>query len=289
MVEDDETVSAIAEASVGLRDVHNVGRSITEDTRIGKDSNGDFYTANELINECILLTYEENGKEIFFLGQYNENYNWDGHCITNAYIKDGFLYGICESNFLNGERLDYKSLYVTNSNEWIYTDRICEKDSVTKDTINKGISITYSFLYDKKKNFTNTNVRKEDILDADELLKRVGDKSTLKYYSGNTLGERYNDTTGDAYEAIYYNDGTIKTLYKGYFINGTFNDSRPVNESGEYAWDIAYSEELGYYVLNEGEFSNGHSVNGSDTEFSLSEIKELIEKHNFKCTLNFRE
>ena len=107
----------------------------------------------------MLLTYNENGKEVYFFGKLNKKFNWDGYCITNTYNNDGTLYGICESNFIDGKRIDYESFYLSSiEDEWIHTKRICKKDG------NLGISERYNFQYNKVKNFTNTNVRIYDLL-----------------------------------------------------------------------------------------------------------------------------
>lgn len=254
--------------------------SISADTCIGTDSDGKAYIAKDLIGQTILLTFKQNNKEVYFLGQYNENYHWDGYCITNAYYLDGTLYGICESNFDDGKRLDYKSFCESESNayEWIYSDKVCNENN------NSGTNILYSFDYNKEKNFTNTNVRITDIIYVDDFVENI--KPTIcTYYSGNTSNGKYNDDTGNAYEIIYNDDGTIKTLYVGKFEDGTFNDN-----TGN-AWDIAYSDDGGYYVYNTGEFKNGHAVNRSTTPIDIARINEIIVEHGqtFDVELKWKE
>lgn len=251
--------------------------SFTATTCIGTDSDGKEYIAKDLIDEMMLLTYTENNKEVYFLGQYNENYHWDGYCITNTYNSDGTLYGICESNFDDGKRLDYKSFCVSESNdkEWIYSDKTCNENN------NSGTNILCSFDYDKQKNFTNTNVRITDIIYVDDFVKNIN-PTVLTYYSGNTSDGKYNDDTGNAYEIIYNDDGTIRTLYVGMFKDGTFNDN-----TGN-AWDIAYSDEGDYYVYNQGEFENGHAVKKSATPIDINQINEIILEHNLKFDIELK-
>ena len=243
---------------------------------IGLDADGNKYVAEDLVNQKILLTYKEDGKTVYFYGQYNENYHWDGYCITNAYNSNGTLYGICESNYDDGTRLDYKTVLSTGSNQWDYYERACDEKS------NSGISISYKFKYDKIANFTTTNVRVSDILDTEKFLQNQN-KIMLQYYSGSTSNGKYNDTSGKAYHVKYDEDGTIRTLYVGNFKNGTYNDT-----TGN-AWDIAYSDELGYYVCNTGSFKNGNAVNKSKVPFAQEKINEKIGEYEFGCKLKWKE
>lgn len=264
-------------ASLVRNDINISKSSISSDACIGTDSDGNVYIAKDLIDETILLTYVEDDKELYFLGQYNENYHWNGYCVTNAYNSDGTLYGICESNFDDGKRLDYKSFCVSESNdkEWIYSDKICNENN------NSGTNILCSFDYGKKKNFTNTNVRITDIIYVDSFVESIN-PTVLTYYCGNTSDGKYNDDTGNAYEIIYNDDGTIKTLYVGNFKDGTFND-----DTGK-AWDIAYSSEGGYYVYNKGEFKDGRAVNRSTTQITIDRINEIISEHEQKFDVELK-
>lgn len=269
--------SIIDTISIEPNDKNTSYASLVSTTCIGTDSDGKAYIAEDLIDEKILLTYTEDDKEVYFLGQYNENYHWDGYCVTNAYYLDGTLYGICESNFDDGKRLDYKSLCESESNahEWIYSDKVCNEKN------NSGTNILYSFDYNKEKNFTNTNARITDIIYVDDFVENI--KPTIRtYYSGNTSNGKYNDDTGNAYEIIYNDDGTIKTLYVGKFEDGTFNDN-----TGN-AWDIAYSDDGGYYVYNTGEFKDGRAVNRSTTPIDIDRINEIIVERGQKFDVELK-
>ena len=46
------------------------------------------YTASELEGKKILCSYEDNGQDVIFYGQYNENMHWDGNCLLNVYEND---------------------------------------------------------------------------------------------------------------------------------------------------------------------------------------------------------
>ncbi|MGN0170876.1 MAG: hypothetical protein ACI39H_08980 [Lachnospiraceae bacterium] len=272
-----DLTESIDEVSVEPNHTSISKASFTGETCIGTDADGNACIAEDFINETILLTYMQDDKEVYFLGQYNENYHWDGYCVINAYNSDGSLYGICESNYKDGRRLDYKSFCSseTADGEWIYSDKKC------KDNSNSGINILYSLDYDEKKNFTSTNVRITDILYADRFVEKTEPK-VLTYYSGNTSDDKYNDDTGKAYEIIYHKDGTVKTLYVGRFKDGTFYDT-----TGK-AWDIAYSDKLGYYVHNTGNFRNGNAEKGSSEQITEDEIESIISGYDFKVELKWK-
>ena len=93
----------------------------------------------------------------------------------------------------------------------------------------------------------------------------------------------YNDTSGNAYEVIYYSDGTVKTLYNGQFVDGTFNDS-----TGN-AWDISYSEKEGVYIYNKGIFKNNYATDTVESEpVDLNRINKIIDGKKYDCELKWR-
>lgn len=230
----------------------NTNFSLEPDTYIGKDPKGNDYYASDIVEGQSLLTYNENSKEVYFLGQLNKNCHWDGYCITNIYNEDGTLYGICESNFEDGIRIDYESFYMSDEKDiWIYTDRDCTKMG------NQGISILFNFEYNEIKNFTNTNARIYDILHIDDF-KNLDNKTIISYYSGLTSDGLYNDASGNAYLVIFFEPNifsnisdtpVIKTLYNGRFVDGKF-------EEKEYdSWYIT-REANTTYMYYRGGFSN---------------------------------
>ncbi len=265
----------ISIAGISKEENNIVHSSFTPITVIGTDSNDNQYIAEDLINKTILLTYMSENKEVYFLGQYDENYNWDGYCITNVYYLDGSLFGFCESNLENGKRLDYKSLYLDEEdNKWMYTNKICTDEG------NKGISINYDLNYKKIKNFTNSNVRITDILYIDEFIETI--KPTINYYyKGYSSDGRFNDNTGEAYYISYLSDGTIKTLYKGNFVKGLFND-----DTGN-AWQIKLDNNRYFYY--KGNFKNNNHVGEvtDDDYVTQEEINDIIKDMTFDCELNW--
>lgn len=256
-------------------DISTVSSSITASTYIGLDSEGNEYYAENIIGQTVLLTCNKNKNDIYFLGQFNENYHWEGYCVTNTYNSDGYLVGICESNFDDGKRIDYKSINTYNFEQWDFANK------QYSETFSFGENIVYNNINKKKKNFTNTNVRVYDIVYIDNLLDS-NDINILRYYYGKTSNGYYNDESGNAYLAIYDdNDFNIKTLYVGNFIDGYFDD--------ESAWDISYSYNGGYYVQNIGAFKNGHSLNPSHTPLSIDDINSIVDQYDFRCELNWKQ
>lgn len=71
----------------------NARPSVSRTTVIGRDDKGNNYIAEDLINKTIIMEYEDDDKEVYFLGRYNENYHWEGFCLTNSYFMDGRLFG----------------------------------------------------------------------------------------------------------------------------------------------------------------------------------------------------
>lgn len=248
--------------------------AFSADLILGVDEEGQACLAKDYKREQILLTYTEEEKEVFFLGQYNENYQWDGYCVTNAYFEDGTLYGICESDFSDGERQNYKSFVFQEEGEWLYSNRDCKKDN------NIGENKTYRLDYKKEKNFTPTNVRTTDILYVDSFIEKT-DSLLMSYYNGKTLDGQYNDTSGQAYYVSFYEDGTVKTLYQGCMQDGQF-----VDETGE-AWYITSNRENGVpYMYYSGKFDIKPQGETEESMYDLSkkEIARILKEKN--CTLD---
>lgn len=263
----------VANISVEPNSISVVTTSFTSTTCIGTDSNGNTYIAKDLIDETILLTFVQDDKEIYFLGQYNENYHWDGYCVINTYNSDGSLFGICESTFDDGNRLDYESFYMSETKDgWIYTDRDCTKDE-NGNAVNKGESIRYDFNYGETKNFTSTNVRVTDIRYIEDFEKSK-EMTILSYYCGATSDGVYNDESGDAYLVKYNKKGFVKTFYKGRFKDGYFQD--------EDALEIVLDESnhINRYFIYEGKFENGSRENDENIRYITQEEIDNIMKEN---------
>lgn len=70
---------------------------------------GKTYVAEELIDERVLLCYEEDGCTVFFYGAFNENYHWNGSCLINKY-RDGKLEFISYDAYDDGNLLAAKQV-----------------------------------------------------------------------------------------------------------------------------------------------------------------------------------
>lgn len=260
--------------SIVDNDISNSTSSISPDTCIGTDSDGKVYIAKNLIDQTILLTYTEDDKEIYFLGQYNKNYHWNGYCVINTYDADGKLNGINESNFDDGNRLDYESYYLSDKqNEWIYTDRDCKKET------NEGISIRYKSNFSKQKNFTATNVRVSDLIYI-ESMKEYDNKEILSYYMGKTSNGVYNDDSGNAYLVRYNSEGFVSVYYKGNFKDGDFEDENAI----EIVLDE--SDNINKYFLYNGGFTRGERISDDGIKYITQDEINTILKEN-GCKDNF--
>lgn len=260
--------------SIVDNDISNSTSSILPDTCIGTDSDGKVYIAKNLIDQTILLTYTEDDKEIYFLGQYNKNYHWNGYCVINTYDAYGKLNGINESNFDDGNRLDYESFYLSDKqNEWIYTDSDCKKET------NEGISIRYKSNFSKQKNFTATNVRVSDLIYI-ESMKEYDNKEILSYYMGKTSNGVYNDDSGNAYLVMYNSEGFVSVYYKGNFKDGDFEDENAI----EIVLDE--SDNINKYFLYNGGFTRGERISDDGIKYITQDEINTILKEN-GCKDNF--
>lgn len=249
--------------------------SLSEASVLGETRDGEECLAGDYKNEAVFLTYTENGRDVLFWGMLNENLQWSGYCVTNAYNADGTLYGICESNFDDGNRLDYKSFINDGNGKWIYSEREC------RDNYNAGINKTFRYSTSRVKDFTQSNVRAVDFLYVDKYLDN-NEMVLLWEYRGNTVEGKYNDTTGKANYISYYDDGSVKTLYQGKFVDGLFNDT-----TGK-AWQISCDRDRNAkYQYYQGPFRDGEKLNNYNQKNDLTEkqIKRILNEKKCKITL----
>lgn len=271
----------INKTSVEPNNISTTKSSFESTTVIGTDSSGHTYIAKDLIGKTILITFVQDNKEIYFLGQYNENYHWDGYCVTNTYSLNGSLHGICESTFDDGNRLDYESFYRSETkDEWIHTKRNCTKDK-NGQAVNEGTTTKYSFHYNKTKNFTITNVRVSDILYCKNF-KDSKNKIMTSYYDGATSSGSYNDKSGDAYLIKYDKSGYIRTFYKGKFEDGNFQDDN--------ALEIVFDDSNGVnrYFVYTGSFSDGDRKSDKGIRYvTQAEIDKIMKENKLPDDLNW--
>lgn len=232
---------------------------------VGIDVNGIGYKPSELVGKTVLLAYTEDDYEVFFYGQINDSYHWDGYCITNAYTSDGYLYGICESNFNDGNRLDYISLYREgNSDNYIYANRYLYNGK------NEGETLVYNIKNLTPKLFAYDNVRATDILYVSSFLRDLTDISVVKYYNGTTVDNLYDDDTGEAYSIEFDSEGEVIRVYHGKFVKGKWKDS------SDNAFVIVYDSDKTQYYVKKGPFKNNSSTQTKPDYLSEEELAEYI-------------
>ncbi len=232
---------------------------------VGIDVNGTEYKPSELVGKTVLLAYTEDDYEVFFYGQINESYHWDGYCVTNAYTSEGDLYGICESNFDDGKRLDYISLYRQGySDDFIYANRFLYNGK------NEGETFVYNIKNLAPKVFTYDNVRATDIIYVNSFMQDLTDISVLKYYNGTTVDNLYDDDTGNAYSIEFDTDGKVNRVYHGKFKDGDWNDSSNT------AFVIVFDPDKAQYYVKKGPFKNNSSIQKKPDYLSENELAEYI-------------
>lgn len=252
----------------------------SEDTVGIEKESGEEIKAGDLVNEKILMPYKEDGKEIFFYGQFNENNHWDGNCVVNVYQNDTLIL-IMEADYNDGVLSNYKQAIPYRTQGSVDVWIISEREHV--DNLNSGDSWSYVRENNYLKDFVFDEVDEKKILDI-EAFESTIDLKLEAFYHGNTSEGFYNDDTGEAYLVKYADDGTVRTLYKGKFVNGDF-----VDDTGT-AWYITKDEKTDYMYYR-GTFIGGHPANEEGDTFenpvSQERIDEIIGDMTFDCELNW--
>lgn len=246
------------------------------------------YKANKLKGKKILLPYTENGKEVYFYGQYNKYYHWDGHCILNIYDNNK-LSGIMDGWYRDGELISYNRITedikiqkINNKEEKIKIWRISKR--VHKSNVNTGETYTYFRTSNKKKKFNLKNVESKDIMSSMDFEKWL-DTPLEGYYKGDTSDGKYNDETDKAYLIKYFKDGTTRLIYCGNFKDGEFND-----HTGK-AWYVAIDEGAKKYIYFKGNFTNGdpdETENHKRKDIENKDIHKMIDKIKFNTIITLR-
>lgn len=254
-----------------------------EDKILYDTKSGIEFTAGQVVNQEILLKYKNDTEEIYFLGQFNENNHWNDNCLINVY-ENNVLKSIMEAKYDDGNLISYKQVAKTNSSTdtvWSISDKEHYEDH------NSGITKNYIYtVYNQEIEYENAS--EEGMIRVDDFENIMKAVSTLEgYYSGNTSEGRYNDSTGSAYIAKYYEDGTIRFLYRGYFAGGYPEDSRNNEQDGP--WGIVYAEDGPYYVRNVGSHTKGSADHKSNKALSIDDINKIVSEYNFECKLNWKE
>lgn len=238
------------------------------------------YMSEQLVNQKILLTYLDNGDEVFFSGQFNENNHWDGKCVINVY-NNGELKIITEAEYDDGEMINYEQVLLdeeADGKRWFISERKNEGD------FNSGKTWQFDYGNGYKKPFAGRNATSEDIINVKEF-KGFINTGLKSFYFGHTSDGQYNDELGESYYVSFTSDGFVKTLYVGDFKDGKFND-----DSGE-AWEIVFdtSNDINRYFYYKGNFKNGIRDSEPEKYISRAEINDIISAIQMEFELRWYE
>lgn len=88
----------------------------------------------------VILVYTEDDKDVFFMGKFNDNYHWDGYCITNVYYKDG-TFNDSTGNAWDISYSEKEEVYIYNKGIFKnnYATDTVESEPVDLNRINKII------------------------------------------------------------------------------------------------------------------------------------------------------
>lgn len=241
---------------------------------IAKDWDGDVtYTAEDFYNVPIITSYKDGDNDVYFYGKYNENGNWNGTCILNAYNGDN-LVSVFEGVYSDGVLFSYKRISDEKDGTWLVTDRIKQKN------YNIGKTWVYSKTDDFVKEFNAENVKEKQILTINKFFNSINER-LLSYYKGNTSRGLYNDSTGDAYLIKYKDDGNVDYLYVG-----GMEDGQPNDDTGN-AWCISWGYANDGYHYFKGKFQNNNHAKTKDflKPMTQEEIKEKVNQDDFDYPL----
>lgn len=243
-------------------------------------------TADELKDQKSLFLYKEDAQEIVFYGGFSENNRWDGDCILNVYLGDK-LQIITEAEYDDGKLIRYRQAYTfttqLDKEVWCISKRECTEEG------NQGDSWNYYKEEDIEKEDDSKDGNEElKIFTVSQVQERV--KNNLEgFYHGLTSNGEYNDKTGDAYLVKFSSDGTVRTLYKGNFVDGKFSSTLDINSP---SWMIGRKEEKinSKYAYYEGGYDEkGEPVNSDGWEYELEyqDIMKHTSPYFFKCKLKW--
>ena len=268
-----------------LMDIYLSEPSQSPEEIIAIGSDGTPYKAYTLYNTRVILGYKENGQDIIFAGQINENNHWDGRCVFNVFENGEFVIAT-EVNYDDGERLYYEQLY-PKGDEWAYSERYSHEDS------NSGDTWTYSKEKDISFHVNINEPREEELIVPKEFIIPMG-KNLTGHYHGDTANGLYNDESDQSYSITYDDKGFVKTVYKGRFVNGVYNDT-----TGN-AWYItreSYSKADINYQYYKGDFRDGHPVPENerkknavfDEKITLDEAERIVNVETFSGEIKWNE
>ena len=104
----------------------------------------------------------------------------------------------------------------------------------------------------------------------------------MKYYYGNTKDGLFHDDSGNAVYIRLDVDGTVKSMYKGSFSKGYFEDA-----TGN-AWNLVYWDSEGYYICNSGVFKNGTAERLSTLKVEPETMQDVIAEIDIPFELKWK-
>lgn len=273
---DRESIEAFSESQ---SNIGTIKLPLFKEYSILLDENGNEHTATDLVERKMIISYIENGQEVFFCGQFDQDIKWDGDCLINVY-KNNKLIIATSTEYKNGKQESYHQFF-SNNGEWIYAERICEEG------YNSGDTWKYAYTKDYLQNISFDDPSESDMLTPSNFRDELCESLTSRYHGYTTDGE-YNDSTGKAYLISFSNEGTVKTLYHGNFKDGNFHD-----DTG-HAWYITRDDKKDTdYMYYMGKFIGGHPVNDENSYFenpiSRATFNRLISNKIYDCYMNWEE
>ena len=238
------------------------------------------YSAKDLENKRCVISYEENGQNVYFYGMYNEDMHWDGECLINVY-SGGNLVMITQAVYDDGKLLSYGQVfsYSTTGGSCVWT--IATRTVGEND--NSGESWNYIKGGEVKEEFTADTIEESDMMFVEDFKKEYAGKLEA-YYCGNTKDGSYNDESGNAYLIKFFEDGTVRTLYVGSFKDGFFED-----KTGN-AWYITKDTDTDY-MYYKGNFSKNHADHDKKSIFqnnlTTDDIRNFISGYKFNQELKW--
>lgn len=239
------------------------------------------YTVSQIADQPMLLSYIENGNEIYFYGQLDETGNWNGRCIVNIYQADE-LKLITDAQYDCGTLTSCKQVFpdtaFNHQRIWAISQRTVE------DGVSSGETWRYLRSDSYKKTFSMQDAEVSDILGADQFRSEI--RTPLEgYYCGDVSNGKYNDESGNAYFIKFFEDQTVRTLYVGTFKDGQFDDM-----TGN-AWMIGKLQIGADYSYYKGPFENGSTRKDKhywEEPLTMQRLFEILKDAHFQCNLNLR-
>ena len=244
------------------------------------DSSNKSHSAGDLIGKRICTYYTGiNGEVCIFIGQYDDNYNWNGDCSICAY-KDGHLFFSTEDVYEHGNIMSFRRLSKSSSSErWLITNKRAMENGLTA-----GDTRSYPY-YDIDSKINDIDIYSQsisympqtsDIYTLDELSDRMA-PNIIKHYNGMYDSDgNWEDKTGNAY-SIEYKNGIITTIIKGVFVDNSFLSG--------HQYDINQDGTVTHTFGRFRERPNGEVVNDDNVfseTLSMEQFKIILQEEKYK-------